>query len=85
MLPKNLRMKSCVIFICSNDGKKASIEPYYYDSCCDSVTHWRHGYHPGALFGIGSFVSEETGEVYLPGLIKPCKVPVGILRTAAIL
>lgn len=21
------------IFVCSNDGKKASIEPYYYDSC----------------------------------------------------
>ena len=58
------------IFICSNDRKKASIEPYYYDSCYDSVTHWRHGYHPGALFGIGSFVSEETGEVYLPGLDK---------------
>lgn len=58
------------IFICSSDGKKASIEPYYYDSCYDSVTHWRHGYHPGALFGIGSFVSEETGEVYLPGLDK---------------
>ena len=71
---KNATQKSAYeimrIFICSNDGKKASAEPYYYDSCCDSVTHWRHGYHPGALFGIGSFVSEETGEVYLPGLDK---------------
>jgi DNA-directed RNA polymerase subunit RPC12/RpoP len=58
------------IFVRSDDGKKATIEPYYYDSGYDSVTRWRHGYHPGALFGIGSFVSEETGEVYLPGLDK---------------
>lgn len=58
------------IFVRSNDGKKAIVEPYYYDSGYDSVTRWRRGYHPGALFGIGSFVSEETGEVYLPGLDK---------------
>lgn len=58
------------IFVRSDDGKKAIVEPYYYDSGYDSVTRWRRGYHPGALFGIGSFVSEETGEVYLPGLDK---------------
>ena len=58
------------IFVRSDDGKKVTIEPYYYDSGYDSVTHWRRGYHPGALFGMECFISEETGEVYLPGLEK---------------
>ena len=56
------------IFVRSDDGKKVTIEPYYYDSGYDGVTHWRRGYHPGALFGMECFISEETGEVYLPGL-----------------
>ena len=56
------------IFVRSDDGKKAIVEPYYYDSGYDSVTHWRRGYHPGALFGMECFISEETGEIYLPGL-----------------
>lgn len=56
------------IFVRSDDGKKVTIEPYYYDSGYDSATHWRRGYHPGALFGMECFISEETGEVYLPGL-----------------
>ncbi len=46
------------------------MEPYYYDSGYDSVTHWRYGYRPGALFGMACFSSEETGTVYLPGLEK---------------
>ena len=46
------------------------MEPYYYDSVYDSVTRWRRGYHPGALFGMECFISEETGEIYLPGLEK---------------
>ena len=58
------------IFVRSDDGKKVTIEPYYYDSGYDSVTHWRRGYHPGALFGMECFISEETGVVYLPGLEK---------------
>ena len=58
------------IFVRSDNGKDATMEPYYYDSGCDSVTHWRRGYHPGALFGMECFISEETGEVYLPGLEK---------------
>ena len=61
------------IFVRSDDGKKATIEPYYYDSGYDSVTRWRHGYHPGALFGMECFISEETGTVYLPGLEKALK------------
>ena len=56
------------IFVRSDDGKKAIVEPYYYDSGYDSVTHWRRGYHPGALFGMECFISEETGEIYLPRL-----------------
>ena len=56
------------IFVRSDDGKKAIVEPYYYDSGYDSVTRWRRGYHPGALFGMECFISEETGEIYLPGL-----------------
>ena len=56
------------IFVRSDDGKKAIVKPYYYDSGYDSVTHWRRGYHPGALFGMECFISEETGEIYLPGL-----------------
>ena len=40
------------IFVCGDDGKKATIEPYYYSRDYDSVTHWRHGHHPGALFGM---------------------------------
>ena len=58
------------IFVRSDDGKDATMEPYYYDSAYDSVTRWRRGYHPGALFGIECFISEETGEIYLPGLEK---------------
>ena len=58
------------IFVRSDDGKKAIVEPYYYNSGYDSVTHWRRGYHPGALFGMECFISEETGDVYLPGLEK---------------
>ena len=58
------------IFVRSDDGKKAIVEPYYYDSGYDSVTRWRRGYHPGALFGMECFISEETGEIYLPGLEK---------------
>ena len=58
------------IFVRSDNGKDATMEPYYYDSGYDSVTHWRRGYHPGALFGMECFISEETGEVYLPGLEK---------------
>lgn len=58
------------IFVRSDNGKKVTIEPYYYDSGYDGVTRWRHGYHPGALFGMECFISEETGEVYLPGLEK---------------
>ena len=58
------------IFVCSDDGKTATIEPYYYSRDYDSVTHWRHGYHPGALFGRERFISEEIGAVYLPGLEK---------------
>ena len=58
------------IFVRSDDGKKAIVEPYYYDSSYDSVTRWRRGYHPGALFGMECFISEETGEIYLPGLEK---------------
>lgn len=34
------------------------------------MTRWRRGYHPGALFGMACFSSEETGTVYLPGLEK---------------
>lgn len=34
------------------------------------MTHWRHGHHPGALFGIECFISEEIGAIYLPGLEK---------------
>ena len=58
------------IFVRSDDGKDATMEPYYYDSAYDSVTRWRRGYHPGALFGMECFISEETGEIYLPGLEK---------------
>lgn len=58
------------IYVRSDDGKKAIVEPYYYDSSYDSVTRWRRGYHPGALFGMECFISEETGEIYLPGLEK---------------
>lgn len=58
------------IFVCGDDGKKATIEPYYYSRDYDSVTHWRHGHHPGALFGIECFISEEIGAIYLPGLEK---------------
>ena len=58
------------IFIHSEDGKTATIEPYYYSRDYDSVTHWRRGYHPGALFGLECFISEEIGAVYLPGLEK---------------
>lgn len=58
------------IFVRSDDGKKTIVEPYYYDSGYDSVTRWRRGYHPGALFGLECFISEETGEIYLPGLEK---------------
>lgn len=58
------------IFVRSDNGKDATMEPYYYDSGYDSVTHWRYGYHPGALFGMECFISEETGEIYLPGLEK---------------
>jgi DNA-directed RNA polymerase subunit RPC12/RpoP len=58
------------IFVRSDNGKDATMEPYYYDSGYDSVTHWRYGYHPGALFGMACFSSEETGAVYLPGLEK---------------
>lgn len=58
------------IFVRSDDGKDATMEPYYYDSVYDSVTRWRRGYHPGALFGMECFISEETGEIYLPGLEK---------------
>lgn len=58
------------IFVRSDDGKKTIVEPYYYDSGYDSVTRWRRGYHPGALFGMACFSSEETGEIYLPGLEK---------------
>ena len=58
------------IFVRSDDGKTATIEPYYYSRDYDSVTHWRHGYHPGALFGLECFISEEIGAVYLPGLEK---------------
>ena len=58
------------IFVCSDDGKTATIEPYYYSRDYDSVTHWRHGYHPGGLFGLECFISEEIGAVYLPGLEK---------------
>ena len=58
------------IFVRSDDGKKAIVEPYYYDSGYDSVTRWRRGYHPGSLFGMECFISEETGEIYLPGLEK---------------
>ena len=58
------------IFVRSDDGKKTIVEPYYYDSGYDSVTRWRRGYHPGALFGMECFISEETGEIYLPGLEK---------------
>ncbi len=58
------------IFVRSDDGKDATMEPYYYDSGYDSVTRWRRGYHPGALFGMECFISEETGEIYLPGLEK---------------
>lgn len=46
------------IFVRSDDGKKAIVEPYYYNSGYDSVTHWRRGYHPGALFGMECFISE---------------------------
>ena len=56
------------IFVRSDNGKDATMEPYYYDSGYDSVTRWRRGYHPGALFGMECFISEETGEIYLPGL-----------------
>lgn len=58
------------IFVRSDNGKDATMEPYYYDSGYDSVTHWRYGYRPGALFGMACFSSEETGTVYLPGLEK---------------
>lgn len=58
------------IFVRSDDGKKTIVEPYYYDSGYDSVTRWRRGYHPGALFGMECSISEETGEIYLPGLEK---------------
>lgn len=58
------------IFVRSDNGKDATVEPYYYDSGYDSVTRWRYGYHPGALFGMECFISEETGEIYLPGLEK---------------
>ena len=58
------------IFVRSDNGKDATMEPYYYDSGYDSVTRWRYGYHPGALFGMACFSSEETGTVYLPGLEK---------------
>lgn len=58
------------IFVRSDDGKKTIVEPYYYDSGYGSVTRWRRGYHPGALFGMECFISEETGEIYLPGLEK---------------
>ena len=61
------------IFVRSDDGKKAIVEPYYYDSGYDGVTRWRRGYHPGALFGMECFISEETGEIYLPGLEKALK------------
>ena len=65
------------IFVRSDNGKDATMEPYYYDSGYDSVTHWRYGYRPGALFGMACFSSEETGTVYLPGLEKACKVRLG--------
>lgn len=65
------------IFVRSDNGKDATMEPYYYDSGYDSVTHWRYGYRPGALFGMACFSSEETGTVYLPGLKRPCKVRLG--------
>lgn len=61
---------SSCIFVRSDNGKDATMEPYYYDSGYDSVTHWRYGYRPGALFGMACFSSEETGTVYLPGLEK---------------
>ena len=67
---ENPRMKSCAYFVRSDNGKDATMEPYYYDSGYDSVTHWRYGYRPGALFGMACFSSEETGTVYLPGLEK---------------
>ena len=74
------------IFVCGDDGKKATIEPYYYSRDYDSVTHWRHGHHPGALFGIECFISEEIGAIYLPGLEKSAVWhALGILRTAAVL
>lgn len=61
------------IFVRTDDGKKAIVEPYYYDSGYDSVSRWRRGYHPGALFGMECFISEETGKIYLPGLEKALK------------
>ena len=71
---KNTSRKSAYevmrIFVRSDDGKTATIEPYYYSRDYDSVTHWRHSYHPGALFGLECFISEEIGAVYLPGLEK---------------
>ena len=60
-------MKSCVYLFAA---MMATIEPYYYSRDYDSVTHWRHGHHPGALFGIECFISEEIGAIYLPGLEK---------------
>ena len=51
------------IFVRSDNGKDATMEPYYYDSGYDSVTRWRRGYHPGALFGMECFISEETMQV----------------------
>ena len=63
-------MKSCVYLFAAMMAKKATIEPYYYSRDYDSVTHWRHGHHPGALFGIECFISEEIGAIYLPGLEK---------------
>ena len=61
------------IFVRSDDGKKAIVEPYYYDS----VTHWRRGYHPGALFGMECFISEEPARYIFQGLKRPCKVRIG--------
>ena len=61
------------IFVRTDDGKKAIVEPYYYDSGYDSVSRWRRGFHPGALFGMECFISEETGKIYLPGLEKALK------------
>lgn len=78
---KNATQKSAYeimrIFICSNDGKKASAEPYYYDSCCDSKPIGGMVIIRGRYSELGALFLKKRARCIFPDLIKPCKAPCG--------